>query len=249
MSGRVNATLKDGVCELALDNPRRKNALSLSLLNALKEALAGARDGNAYAVILTGAGDAFSAGVDLADITGTIDDLAVDEAIEQAVHEIQSLPPPVIAAIEGPCVGGAVDLALACDALIASDEAYFEIPATRLGLLYNPHAVRRMRARLSSATLSRLLLFGERLNAETAFRAGLVSCVVPVGCARDKAWEMARHASMGAANAVVATKELLAALDCGETELGRWDRIRVEILSSSERRKAVTRAKKRLGRT
>jgi enoyl-CoA hydratase/carnithine racemase len=85
-------------------------------------------------------------------------------------------------------------------------------------------------------------------SAETAFRAGLVSCVVAAGGARDKAWELGRCALMGEAHAVAATKELLVALDRGETELGRWDQIRAEILSSAERREAVSRAKKRLGR-
>jgi enoyl-CoA hydratase len=248
MSVCVHVTIKDGIYELVLDNPGRKNALSLSLLDALKEALARARNDNARSVILTGAGDTFSAGADLTDIIGTIDDIVVDEAIEQAVHEIQSLPAPIIVAIEGPCVGGAVELALAGDALVVSDDAYFQIPATQLGLLYNPKAVMRMRARLSWATLGRLLLFGEQLNAETAFRAGLVSCVVAAGGARDKAWELGRCALMGEAHAVAATKELLVALDRGETELGRWDQIRAEILSSAERREAVSRAKKRLGR-
>ena len=104
-----------------------------------------------------------------------------------------------------------------------------------------------MRARLGTAILSRLLLFGERLNAETAARAGFVACVVSVGCARDKAWELARQASMGAPDAVAATKSLLIALEGGETELDRWHRICTDILASPERGEAVAATKKRLG--
>ncbi len=247
MRSRVHVTLEEGVCELVIDNPRRKNALSLSLLDELEAALADAREGSARVVILAGAGDVFSAGADLADITGSVEDRAVDDAIERVVHGIRSLPAPVIAAIEGPCLGGAVTLALACDALVSSAESYFQVPATRMGLLYNPVAVARMHARLGSAILSRLLLFGEELNAESAARAGFVACVVSTGCARDRAWELARQASMGAPNAVAVTKSLLVALEGGETQLDRWNRIYADILGSPERGEAVAATKKRFG--
>lgn len=240
----VHSVLEEGTCELVLENPGRKNALSLSLLRDLTSKLREARGNGTRAVILAGAGDAFSAGADLTELTGTLDDLAIDDAIEQAVQEMRSLPVPVIGAIEGPCMGGAVDVALACDVLVASQTAYFEVPATRMGLLYNPAAVARWRERVSSGALRTILLLGERVTADRAVAMGLVSFLSRTGGARDRAWELARRASSGDAEAIAATKGLLAALDDGETDLQSWDRIRTDILASPERLEAIARAKK-----
>ena len=87
---RVHCRFEDGVCELVLDNPGRKNALSLSLLADLNSKLNKAGDEKARAVVLTGAGNTFSSGADLADLTGTADDLAIDKAIEQVVDHIRT---------------------------------------------------------------------------------------------------------------------------------------------------------------
>ena len=243
-SARVQYTFEDGVCELVLDNPGRKNALSMSLLDDLNCKLIDAHDSNARAVVLTGSGHTFSAGADLADLTGTLDDLAIDTAIEQAVHHIHALPGPVIAAIEGPCIGGAVDIALACDALVVSEEAFFQVPATRMGLFYNPRAVMRWHSRLDAVALRSMLLLGERFTAEMAIGAGLASHRVPVGGARDKAWDLARAAALGTPEAVAATKDLLVALEGEDTDLKRWEKVYKKILGSSERRESVARAKK-----
>ena len=240
---QVSRTTTNGICELVLDNPGRKNALSYALLDDLNRNLALAYDDAVRAVIISGSGNVFSAGADFADLTGTIDDLAIDDAIEHAVIQIRELPAPVIAAIEGPCMGGAVDIALACDFLVASEDAFFEIPAARLGLLYNPAAVRRWRVRLSSVTLRRVLLIGERFAAADAAQAGVVSHVISPGSALEKSRELATRAAEGSRDAVAATKGLLTALEAGDTDLTRWEQIRKEILDSPERRELVARAK------
>lgn len=244
---RVHCKFSEDVCELVLDNPGRRNALSLALLADLDDQLAAAREKNARAVIVTGAGSTFSAGADLADLTGTIDDLAMDAAIEKAVDAMLTMPAPVIGAIEGPCLGGAVDIALACDLLVASEDAFFEVPAARMGLVYNPRAMLRWRKRLSGLTLRSMLLAGERLTADAAFQAGVVSHVVPVGTAQDKSHELASRALQGTREVIAATKGLLVALESGETKLEYWEKIRRDILASPERQESVARARKSKG--
>ena len=174
---------KSIICEIVLDDPGRKNALSYTLLNDLSNSLTEAKQDDARAVIITGAGDVFSAGANFEDLTGTIDDIAIDDAIEQIVLQIRDMPAPVFAAIEGPCMGGAVDIALACDFVVASEDAFFEIPAARLGLLYNPEAVKRWHARVGGQTLRRILLLGERFTSAEAQQAGVVSHLVDKGSA------------------------------------------------------------------
>lgn len=235
------------VTELTLNRPERKNALSRRLLGELREALANQQAEGVRAVVLTGAGGVFSAGGDLADLKGTIDDLAVDEQIERTVVAIRAAHVPVIAAVEGPCIGAGLDLAMACDVRIASTSGYFQLPATRLGLLYNPRAVQRMRRALMPHTLARLLVLGERLCAEDALRAGIVCRVVGEGEAAAHAMTLARDSATNVPRAVKETKALLAALDDDDFDIAHWNDIRADILNSPERRKAVAKAKTRLG--
>mgnify|MGYP002031406014 FL=1 len=239
--------IEDGVCTIILNKPGKKNALSLELLADLEHNLEKLQNNeDLRAVILQGADGSFSVGVDLADVTGTPDDQEIDDQIERVNKLMQSLPVPCLAAIEGPCVGGAVTVALACDALVASENSFFEIPATRLGLLYNPGSVARLHARLGSATLTRLLLFGERLNAQTALQSGMVNWIVPDGSAYEKALEIISKVA-NSTKAVAATKSLIIALEHGQQNLSDWNKIRNEILGSAERKGAVEKAKKRLG--
>ncbi len=141
-------------------------------------------------------------------------------------------------------MGGAVDIALACDFLVASEEAFFEIPAARLGLLYNPEAVKRWHVRLSGQTLRRMLLLGERFTATEAENAGVVSHVVAKGSTLQKSRELAARITQSSPKVVAATKGMLVALESGETDLARWEKIRRKILDSPERRESVARAKK-----
>ena len=239
--------IEDGVCTIILNKPGKKNALSLELLADLEQNLEKLQnDEDLRAVILQGADGSFSVGVDLADVTGTPADQEIDDRIERVNKLMQSLPVPSLAAIEGPCVGGAVTVALACDALVASENSFFEIPATRLGLLYNPGSVARLHARLGSATLTRLLLFGERLNAQTALQSGMVNWIVPDGSAYEKALEIISKVA-NSTKAVAATKSLIIALEHGQQNLSDWNEIRNEILGSAERKGAVEKEKKRLG--
>ena len=247
MSGRVATTSHEGVLEITFENARRRNALSLSLLSALSRAIDDARADDVRAVVLAGAGDGFSAGADLADLTGTIDDRAMDDAIGRAAASIRDCPVPVIAAVEGPCIGGALEVALSCDAIVAAEDAYFALPATHLGLLYDPRAVARLRLRLSPAALRWLLLLGERIDAGTGAAMGLIARVVPEGTAGAEARALAERVSARSSHAVAATKNLLNELEGGCARLDEWDRVRLDILGSTERRERVEEAKARLG--
>ena len=247
MSGRVTTSSHDGVLEVTFENARRRNALSLSLLSALRRAIDDARAGDYRAVVLAGAGDGFSAGADLADLKGTIDDRAVDDAIQGAAESIRDCTAPVIAAVEGPCIGGALEVALSCDAVVAAEGACFALPATHLGLLYNPRAVARLRLRLSPAALRWLLVLGEQIDARTGLAMGLVARVVREGTAKAEARALAERVSACSPHAVAATRRLLDELEQGCARLDEWDRARLDILDSTERRERVERAKTHLG--
>jgi enoyl-CoA hydratase/carnithine racemase len=140
-------------------------------------------------------------------------------------------------------VGAAVELALACDVRIAGASAFFEVPAVRLGLLYSPAATLRMRRAVPGQTLSRLLLLGERLSASDALTAGLVARCVAAGTATEVASALAARVPTGAADAMRATKALLTAAEPDPVE---WEPVRMDLLESPARGRAIAAAKERL---
>lgn len=247
MTAVLHNVLDDGVARLTLDHAARKNALSISLLRDLGKALPAAAKAGARAVILSGAGSAFSAGADLNDISGTSADSAYDREVESVGDAIRSFPGPVIAAISGPCMGAAVELALSCDVRVCDTEAFFEVPATRLGLLYNPRAIARLHRRFSSQSLARIFLLGERLNADAARDAGIVAQVFANGELDEAATQLARKAIGSSPRAAALTKKLLAELDRGPVDMAKWEALQLEILDSPERRAAISSAKAQLG--
>ena len=246
MNEPIHVVNSEGVVSFFLNRPERRNALSLALLARLSDALSNEIHNDASALIISGVDGCFSAGADLADLTGTIEDLGMDDAIEEVTMKIRNLPVPVIAAIDGPCMGGACDLALSCDHRIASRDAIFQVPATRFGLLYNPRAVVRMQQLLGRDGVFRLLVLGERLDANAAQMAGIVSRVVD-GSSYQAALVVAQAVIGNFRSAVAASKRLLNAIDGIDFEPAEWEKLRRELLSSPERKTAVSREKKRRG--
>lgn len=244
MTGIVTDHL-DGVATITLNVPERRNALSSSLLAELRDALADVTT-RAGAVVLAGAGGCFSAGADIAELTGTVEDLVVDDAIEAAVEAIRSCPLPVVAAIEGPCMGAAVDLALSCDIRVAAEDAVFAVPAAALGILYSPAAIERMAGRAGHQTLARLLLAGERITGEGAVAAGLTARAVPAGEALEAAHEIAGHATGNSPEAGAATKAILNALGTSGFDPVEWQETRRVLLASDSRAERIQAAKERM---
>jgi enoyl-CoA hydratase/carnithine racemase len=233
-----------GVLHLRLDAARRRNALTRSMLRALGDALTGF-DAATTGVLLSGGEDCFSAGADFRELTGTSADIAYDDAVAAVVTAIRGAPRVVVAAVEGPCLGAAADIALACDMRIAGAESYLQIPAARLGLLYNPSAVDRLRRSLPPDSVRRLLLLGERFTAEEAVQAGLFTQVVGGGEAIGHAVGLLTEISPEDLDAIAATRALLNTFDEGEGERGAWERKRRALLDSPARHSAIAKAKQR----
>lgn len=168
------------VAEVILNAPKRKNALSLAAWKRLPGLAAQiAADPQIRVCVVRGSGgESFCAGADIAefeDTRATPDAAAAYDAINvQAFAALKSLPMPVIAAIEGPCLGGGLGVALACDIRLASRTAVFGIPAARLGLAYPPEALSDLLETVSPSAAKRLLFTAGRITAEAAIQMGLV---------------------------------------------------------------------------
>ena len=217
------------------------------MLIALQRELAAHAADGAGAAVLCGEDGVFSAGIDLAEIGDVDAVLEVDALIAATSDTIRSLPIPVVAAIEGPCFGAAVDIALACDARIAGADARFGVPAVRLGILYRPDGIADMIATVGRETVSRLLLFGERISAHDAVGARLVGRVVPAGQALDAAITLARGAVGSPSGALRASKRLIGEIVGVHPDLTGWEHERIALVRSTLQSTSVEAAKATLG--
>ena len=127
--------LLEHVVELRLDRPERMNALSVEMVKAMAEAVAGIATGRARMLVITGSGRGFCAGADLKERQGmdTEARLAHNAAINAAINAVAALPMPTLAAINGAALGGGCELALACDLRIAADKATIGLTESRIG--------------------------------------------------------------------------------------------------------------------
>jgi enoyl-CoA hydratase len=234
----------DGVAEVRLTNPERRNALGFATLDAIVDAIDSAQAAGARAIVFAADGPVFSAGADFADLTGTSDDVRFDDAVSAAVSAICRSHVPVIASVQGPCFGAAVDLVLAVDIVVAVRGATFQIPAARLGLLYNPAAIARLHGRVPSAMLRRLLL-GVSVDADAAVAGGLIAASVAEGELATATADIATQIAAGHPDAVEATKALLDALDTATVDLDHWQARRLRLLDSDERHTAIAQRHQR----
>lgn len=202
---------------ITMNRPDRRNAISRGLIAALSEAFQRARDDSAVrCVILTGAGKAFCAGMDLAELTETIQSRAEADNVWNDAQQltalyqlIYTLPKPTIAAVNGAAVAGGAGFVTVCDLALAVPDAKFGYPEVRRGLvaaMVMPHLLRHVGERCARY----LLLTGELIDAAEACRTGLINAVVP---SADKLLEQslawARSVAEGGPKALAATKTLL----------------------------------------
>jgi len=210
---------------VTLNRPAKLNACdraAWSGLGATFRYLAG--DRTVRAAILTGAGGNFCAGDDINAYAAVRDDAAAPAAYRQAIAEahaaIADAAFPVIAAIDGVCVGGGCSIALCCDFRLAAGNARAGIPAARLGLAYSLEHCQRLVALVGLAHARHILCTGEIFGADHALAIGLFDRLVE-GAALPAALALARSMAANAPLSVAAAKASLAAIALGQTEARR----------------------------
>lgn len=168
----------DDVARVWLNRPERLNAVAPVLVDDLLAALGQVAGSGARAVVLGGRGRAFCAGHDLKEPTPPGDARARLERLQDVTRRLRALPQPVIAAVHGYAIGAGAEFALGCDLVLAAEDAVFAFPEAGLGLSVTGAASRLLPLLVGPAKAKELVLLGERIDAATAERIGLVNAVV-----------------------------------------------------------------------
>jgi len=191
----VGVRQEERVTLITLQRPDKLNALSTALEGELLAALAEEAGRKSRCVVFVGAGKGFSAGADINEFRDAeAESIAAYYRGTGDVYErIAALPVPTVGAIHGWCLGGGLELALAFDLRIADTTATFGLPEVQLGILPSSGGTHRLVRMLGPAKAKELMLLGRRFDAEEAKALGLVTEVVPMGRALERALEVAHE--------------------------------------------------------
>lgn len=210
MSTPVRTERDGGVLVITLDRPSARNAIDRAMAEGLAAALDLLDDDDTLVVgILTGAGGSFSSGMDLKAFLATGERPEIEG---RGLAGLTLTPPatPLIAAVEGYALAGGFELALACDLLVAAEDAVFGLPEVKRGLFAGSGGLLRLPLRVPAAVAMEHALTGEPLTAADAARWGLVNRLVPSGRALAAARELAATIAANGPLAVRSSKRLVA---------------------------------------
>lgn len=209
----LRVELRDRIAVLTLDRPERLNAIGSETVDRLTRALDGIRDNDdVRALVVAGAGRAFSAGADLGEIeacTSPGQFRAFVGRLTTVYALLEDFPKPSVAAVHGFAFGGGLELALACDLRVAERGARLGLPEMKLGVLPGAGGTQRLPRLLPPAIARQMILTGEPIEAERAWQLGLVNELAEPGGALAAAEELAGALTAGAPLALAAGKRLI----------------------------------------
>jgi enoyl-CoA hydratase len=198
----------DGVAVITINRPEARNAVNGEVARGIAEAVDQADSSkDVQVLILTGAGGTFSAGMDLKGFLSGDSPAFGDRGFGGIVQR----PPvkPVIAAVEGYALAGGFELVLACDLVVASEEARFGLPEVRRSLVAGAGGLLRLPRRIPYHVAMEIALTGEHFPASRLQQVGLVNQLVPAGQALDEAKKLAARVALGGPLALAATKRVI----------------------------------------
>ncbi|WP_239294514.1 enoyl-CoA hydratase [Caballeronia zhejiangensis] len=208
----VHVSIENGVGSIVLDNPRKLNAMSLSMWQTLVNVLEKLESDPALrCVVLSGKGEkAFCVGADVSQFaqshSGEEAIAEYDRITRGALLRLQSFPKPTIAAVSGYCLGAGVALAAACDIRIAASGSRLGIPAAKLGLGYYYAGVKRLADLVGPSRAKQIIFTASQFPAEEMFRMGLIDELVEPSQFADRVGEMAATIAANAPLTIAAAK-------------------------------------------
>jgi methylmalonyl-CoA decarboxylase len=215
-SSTVSVNLIDEkIGQLTFSNPTRRHALSAALLHSLDERLTDLAKQRIPVVILrSGVGqDVWSAGHDIGELAQDRDPLAYGKPLEKALRQVREYPGVVIAMVSGSVWGGAVDLVMSCDLVVADHTACFAMTPANIGLPYTTSGLLRFFNNLPIHVLKEMFFCAQPLDAHSAKRYGVINRLIDSAGLESAALELARRIVGKAPLAIQAVKEQLRILE------------------------------------
>ncbi len=206
---------QDGVAILTLNRPETHNAMNQTMFVELGAAAKELQnDSDVRSVVMTGAGKSFSSGLDLGSFAGLMQLSALQ--IHSFLKEVQNtylafemMDKPVIAAVNGLAFGGAMEIMLACDIRIASDDAKFNLMEIKFGIIPDLGACKRLARLVGNGYAKELILTGDTIDAAEAYRIGMVEHVYPKDQVLPEALKLARRLAEGPILGIALAKQVI----------------------------------------
>ncbi|AGZ50135.1 enoyl-CoA hydratase [Mycobacterium kansasii] len=217
----LDVTLTDGVLSVTIDRPATLNSLTAAVLAGIADAMErAATDPRVRVVRLGGTGRGFcsGAGMSAEDVVRGKSRTETIAEINRAIRAITALPHPVVAVVQGPAAGVGVSLALASDLVLASEEAFFMLAFTKIGLMPDGGASALVAAAVGRIRAMRMALLPERLPAAEALSWGLVSAVYPAEDFENQVGQVISRLLAGPAVAFAKTKDAINAATLTELD-------------------------------
>jgi len=203
---------KQGVGYLTLNRPEVRNAINQEMIDEMLDALGRIeKDAEIRVLIVTGAGKAFQAGADIAELKQMkpLDLLRWNEGIVRINARLEKLPQPVIAAVNGAAMGGGLELALACTFRVVAESAKLGLPEVKLGIIPGTGGTQRLPRLIGKGRAAEMILTGDAIDAAEAYRIGLANRIAPDGETLKFAEELAARIMANAPVAVEMAKDSL----------------------------------------
>jgi enoyl-CoA hydratase/carnithine racemase len=214
----IDVVIQDGIAVVTLNRPAIRNSMTLAMWQGAADIFTGlGQDSNVRAIILTGAGGNFSVGADVLEFAKVRSNVAESKTYEVAVDgssdAIANASKPVIAVLEGYCLGGGCHLSMACDFRYAHTDTSIGIPAAKLSIVYGVRSTQRLLALVGLTNAKRILYSADRFSAHDAANMGLIDSVSsdPMADAKAFAADIAKLAPLSVGGA----KRILTGLSMG----------------------------------
>lgn len=194
---------EDHICTITINRPNQRNAFNTEMWNNLNEIMTNLQyDSQVRVAIITGNGNTFSAGADLAEFlkssAGGSVTAARDYPVEHCLDSILNYPNPVIAMVNGYALAGGCELAIACDLRIAADTAKFGMPLARVGIMFSYGLAQRLINAFGITLAKEILFTGRMIEAQRAREIGMINEVVPPDQLRSVTMKMAKEIAANA---------------------------------------------------
>jgi enoyl-CoA hydratase/carnithine racemase len=203
----------DGVARLTISNPGKRGALDHAILDGFATLVPRL---DARCLIVTGENDTFSAGYDIGDLPENViaeeAEKLVAHPFTEALDALEAYPYPTLAALNGPAIGGGLELTLACDLRIAASSITLAMPPARLGLVYSHTGIRKFIDTIGAPRTRELFLLARRIDAATALGWGLVNELAEPEQLQEKALELAEQVASNAPLAQRGNKRVIRAV-------------------------------------